>query len=117
MAETTVTDLSFLKNFTGGDNEKVKKYVSMFLSRAPEQLTAIKSDLASADYSSLKVNAHSLKPQLGYMGIKSLETDIKNIEHFAESGTNTEQLPALVANVETTLQQAFQELTAFVNNN
>ena len=117
MAETVVTDLTFLKNFTGGDNEKVKKYVSMFLSRAPEQLKAINNDLASADHSSLRVDAHSLKPQLAYMGISSLEQDILNIEKFAESGTNLDQLPGLVKNLNDTLQQAFQELTAFINNN
>lgn len=117
MAETVVTDLTFLKNFTGGDNEKVKKYVSMFLSRAPEQLKSINNDLSAADYASLRVNAHSLKPQLSYMGIKSLEKDILNIEHAAGNGTDLDQLPSLVKNVNDTLQQAFQELTAFINEN
>lgn len=117
MAETIVTDLTFLKNFTGGDNEKVKKYVSMFLSRAPEQLKAINHDLEAADHGSLRVNAHSLKPQLAYMGIKSLEQDILNIEQYAGEGKNLDQLPGLVKNVNDTLQQAFQELTAFINNN
>lgn len=117
MTEAAVTDLSFLKNFTGGDNEKIKKYVSMFLSRAPEQLKAINTDLAAADYTSLRVNAHSLKPQLAYMGIKSLEQDILNIEQYAGSETNIDKLPELVKKVNDTLQQAFQELTTFVNNN
>lgn len=116
MSEHQLTDLTFLKSFTGNDNEKVKKYVGMFLSRAPEQLAAINQSLDNKDYDSLKVNAHSLKPQLAYMGIKSLEQDILTIEENSGSKTNLDTLPELVAKLNTQLNRSFDELQAHLNN-
>lgn len=111
-----VTDLTFLGSFTGNDSQKIKRYVQMFLDRAPEQVEEIRTALGTKDYSSLRVAAHSLKPQLSYMGIKSLEQDIKAIEDNSGNQTNLEQLPALVENLETILKQAFTELQDYVNS-
>lgn len=116
MSAQQVTDLTFLKSFTGNDNEKLKKYVGMYLSRAPEQLAAINKNLAEQDYETLRGNAHSLKPQLAYMGIKSLEQDIQAIEHNSGEKTNLEALPALVEKLNVQLNQSFDELNAYINN-
>lgn len=112
-----VTDLTFLSNFTGNDQEKVKKYVSMFLDRAPELLDGIQQGMANKDYDKLRSNAHSLKPQLGYMGIQSLVADVQAIENYAGEGKNLEVLPGLVQNVMQTMQQALVELREFVESN
>lgn len=87
----------------------------MFLDRAPEQLDEIRTSLGTTDYSQLRVAAHSLKPQLSYMGIKSLEQDIRNIEDFSGSGNNLDALPALVEKLDVTLRQAFNELQDYIN--
>ena len=110
-----VTDLTFLGSFTGNDTQKIKRYVQMFLDRAPEQLDEIRTSLGTADYAQLRGAAHSLKPQLSYMGIKSLEQDIRNIEEYSGSGNNLEALPALVEKLDTTLKQAFNELQDYIN--
>lgn len=110
-----VTDLTFLGSFTGNDTQKIKRYVQMFLDRAPEQLEEIRTSLGTGDYAQLRGAAHSLKPQLSYMGIKTLEQDIKYIEEYSGSGTNLEALPALVTKLETTLKQAFTELQEYIN--
>lgn len=112
-----VTDLAFLSNFTGNDQEKVKKYVSMFLDRAPELLEGMQQGIAEKDYDKLRSNAHSLKPQLGYMGIQSIVADVQAIENYAGEKKNLEMLPGLVQNVQQTMQQALEELKAFVANN
>lgn len=112
-----VTDLAFLSNFTGNDQEKVKKYVSMFLDRAPELLEGMQQGMAEKDYDKLRSNAHSLKPQLGYMGIQSIVPDVQAIENYAGEKKNLEMLPGLVQNVQQTMQQALEELKAFVANN
>lgn len=110
-----VTDLTFLGSFTGNDSQKIKRYVQMFLDRAPEQVEEIRTSLGTGDYNQLKGAAHSLKPQLTYMGIKSLEQDIRAIEEHSSSGTNLDALPPLVEKLESTLKQAFAELQDYVN--
>lgn len=112
-----VTDLTFLGSFTGSDPQKIKRYVQMFLDRAPEQLEEIRTSLGTGDYENLRVAAHSLKPQLSYMGIKSLEQDIRDIEEISGSKANLDALPPLVSKLETILKQAFNELQDYVNAN
>ncbi len=110
-----VTDLTFLGSFTGNDTQKIKRYVQMFLDRAPEQVEEIRTSLGTGDYAQLKGAAHSLKPQLTYMGIKSMEQEIRDIEEFSGSGSNLDALPPLVEKLEVTLKQAFIELQDYIN--
>ncbi|CAN5332834.1 hypothetical protein BH09BAC1_BH09BAC1_08020 [soil metagenome] len=112
-----VTDLTFLGSFTGNDPQKIKRYVQMFLDRAPDQLEEIRTSLGMGDYENLRVAAHSIKPQLAYMGIKSLEQDIRAIEEISATQTNLEALPNLVQKLETILKQGFIELQEYVNAN
>ncbi len=110
----TVTDMTFLNSFTGGDKQKVSKYVGMFLNLAPGQLEKMTSHLDKQEYEEVKVVAHSLKPQFNYMGIKSLEDTIKTIEDYAGHEKNVEQLPGLVAHVQQVCDSAFDELKQYV---
>jgi HPt (histidine-containing phosphotransfer) domain-containing protein len=113
---TTVTDLSFLKTFTGDDNERIVKYINNFLGMGPEKVKAMEAALAEKNYQELRGAAHKLKPQLSYMGINSIKDDIQNIEDFADEGKNLDQLPALVSKVTAVCRQAFSELDAFVKS-
>ena len=76
---TKTVDLTFLNSFTGGNPEKIKKYISMFLNYCPGQLTTMQEQLTSQNYDGLRVTAHALKPQITYMGIQSGEELIKKI--------------------------------------
>lgn len=111
-----LTDLSFLQNFTKGDNAKMKKYISMFLDIAPKSIADMEIMNAEKRYDELKVVAHSLKPQVSYMGIKHLETTIKEIELFAGSKTNTDQLPEKISFFKAECTKACDELAQAVSN-
>ncbi len=109
-----LTDLAFLTGFTKGDNAKMKKYISMFLDIAPKSIAEMEQYHKEQDYDRLKVVAHSLKPQVSYMGIKHLETTIKEIELFAGSRTNTDQLPDKINYFKAECGKACEELSAAV---
>jgi signal transduction histidine kinase/DNA-binding response OmpR family regulator/Flp pilus assembly protein TadD len=107
-----VTDRTFLHSFTGGKKEKMQKYISMFLDNAPRLLNNISEALANGDYPALKIAAHSLKPQLGYMGVKEEYSHIYLIQQTAEEALHTGRLPALAANLHRVCEKAFEELRA-----
>lgn len=111
----SLSDLSFLQNFTKGDNAKIKKYISMFLDIAPKSIADMEVMNQEKRYDELKVVAHSLKPQVSYMGIKHLETTIKEIELFAGSKTNTEQLADKISHFKTECTKACAELAQEVS--
>lgn len=105
-----ITDRSFLKTFTGGKEDKMKKYINMFLDNAPRLLKNMDEALESSDFPSLKIAAHSLKPQLTYMGVKEEYSHIFLIQQTAGEAVYTNRLPALMANLHRVCNQAFKEL-------
>lgn len=107
-----VTDQSFLKQFTGGKPDKMDKYIGMFLENGPRLLNIIEQALADKDYPSLKIAAHSLKPQLSYMGVKEDVSHIFLIEQTAGEQAHFERLPELVNNLKIVCAKAFDELKA-----
>ena len=105
-----VTDMTFLKGFTGGNMEKQQKYVGMFLDNAPKLLDSLEKALAAQDYQSIKIAAHSLKPQMSYMGIKEEVSNIFLIEQSAGETAHRDTLPQLVENLKRLCSKAFEEL-------
>ena len=106
-----VIDMQFLKQFTGGNMEKMKKYVGMFLDNAPRLLANMQRALAEKDFGGIKIAAHSMKPQLSYMGVKEEVSHIFLIEQAAGEPAHQEQLPQLVLELQQLCTKAFEELT------
>jgi HPt (histidine-containing phosphotransfer) domain-containing protein len=102
--------MTFLKTFTGGNPDKMKKYISMFLQLCPGQLETMQTHLESGNYDSLRATAHALKPQITYMGIKKGEELVKTIEHNAGNKVDVEKLPAMMADFKSICQNAIEEL-------
>jgi HPt (histidine-containing phosphotransfer) domain-containing protein len=107
-----IIDLTFLNSFTGGNREKNSKYIKMFLQNAPSLMSTIEDNLSKSDWTSLKSSAHSLKPQISYMGIKSAEELIKNIERDAAEKTNLENISDKITSLRNILEKAYPELQA-----
>jgi response regulator RpfG family c-di-GMP phosphodiesterase len=105
-----VTDMKFLKQFTGNNNDKMHKYIGMFLDNAPRQLQTIDTAIASGDYNTIKLTAHSLKPQLAYMGVKEEYSNILLIEQTAGEKGQHVRLPELIKTLKLICIKAFDEL-------
>ncbi len=105
-----ITDMQFLKQFTGGNDEKMAKYVGMFLENGPKLLATIEQSLQTKDYGAVKIAAHSMKPQLSYMGVKEDVSHIFLIEQTAGESAHYDRLPTLVANLKRVCEKAFNEL-------
>ncbi|HTO15320.1 MAG TPA: tetratricopeptide repeat protein [Edaphocola sp.] len=104
-----ITDMSFLKQFTSNNKEKRNKYINMFLDNCPKLLKKINEALEQKDFPTMKVAAHSLKPQLGYMGVKEEVSNIYLIEHSAAE-EQAEVLPSLVKHLNKLSEQIYLEL-------
>ena len=78
--QTNQVNLDFLNDFAKGDQEKIKKYVSMYLKTAPEIIMQLQKLLEKDDLESLKRSAHSVKSQAKYMGANELSQVMQEIE-------------------------------------
>ncbi len=95
---TQLTDLSYLRSLTGGANDKMAKYIRMFLTGAPISMQQMDLYLVSKDYAGLRQTAHALKPQLGYFGAKGSEELVKEIERLSGDQVDTDRIPGLLEN-------------------
>lgn len=109
-----VTDMSFLNNFTKGDRVKRNKYINMFLENGPALLQKIKQSLVDKDYPTMKVAAHSMKPQLSYMGVPEEVSHVFLLEQSAGEKAQYDIIPQLVKNLEVVCHKAFDELRAII---
>lgn len=75
-----MVDLTFLKKFTKGDSQKMKRYITLYLNVAPKTFDEMQNNLKNSDWEQLRINAHSLKPQADFMGIDSLKKELVKIE-------------------------------------
>ncbi|MFM7053588.1 MAG: Hpt domain-containing protein [Bacteroidota bacterium] len=105
-----VSDLTFMRTFSGGDPEKIKKYVGMFIKMAAPSLIQMDECSARSDWKSLKTTSHSLKSQMKYMGMASGAEFAQRIENICGDGNGTEEIPALLVNLRTLVEQAIGEL-------
>jgi HPt (histidine-containing phosphotransfer) domain-containing protein len=108
-----VTDRNFLKQFTGGNPEKMQKYITMFMENATRLLATIDQALVNKDYATIKIAAHSLKPQLSYMGVKEEVSHIFLIEQSAGSSAHFDALPDRIKILKKVCEKAFEELRAY----
>ena len=109
-----VTDKDFLKQFTGGNTDRMRKYVKMFMENATRLLISMDLALQSKDYMAIKIAAHSLKPQLSYMGVKEDVSHIFMIEQSAGSSAHYENLEDEIIALNRVCNKAFEELKHLV---
>ena len=84
----------------------------MFLENAPKLLDNIDRSLPLKDYQTIKIAAHSLKPQLSYMGVKEEVSNIFLIEQASGESAHFDTLPDLINNLKRVCSKAFEELRA-----
>lgn len=112
-----ITNLEFIKNFSKGNMERVRKYIQMFLQASAEGLPAIENALAAKDWKALKTATHTLKSISGYMGMEHTQNLLKEMEENAAMEQNLDTMPADVKLLQQHLQQAQQELDNFLDQN
>jgi len=77
--EMPVPDLTYLRSVTGDDKDAIKEVITIFIETAPEMLTSLKNSALAGNHEQLRAITHKFIPQLVYVGILSVITDVKII--------------------------------------
>ena len=109
-----VTDLTFLKEFTEGDQAQMRKYIAMYLETAPKNLELIRQAIATNDLAAVKRIAHQLKPHLRFMGMPDSSALAEKIEHLAAADI-LDELPELTSILHRTCEASFAELSEYLS--
>lgn len=76
-------DLGYLERFCKGDRSRMEKYIRMYLDASPGLFSQLRDRLSAGDAEALAVSAHSLRPQVNYMGAQELFDLLRAIEQRA----------------------------------
>jgi HPt (histidine-containing phosphotransfer) domain-containing protein len=87
-------DLSFLNEIADGSDEFIVESIDMFSAQTPKLLDEIGEGIATEDWKKAAGAAHKLKPNLGFFGMLSLQSQMQEIEALAKSNSPE---PALLA--------------------
>jgi signal transduction histidine kinase/DNA-binding NarL/FixJ family response regulator/Flp pilus assembly protein TadD/HPt (histidine-containing phosphotransfer) domain-containing protein len=114
---TPITNLQFLDSFTNGNWAKQQKYIQLYLDNAPNALQKAAEALANKDYETVKINVHSLKSQLNYMGVAEDISNVQATEKACQDANMQDQLPAMLKKLHAVCQQSFAELNQKIADN
>jgi HPt (histidine-containing phosphotransfer) domain-containing protein len=110
----SVINLDFLRNFTGNNPARIEKYIAIFLQSAPPDVRSLLANYAEKNWEGVRAAAHSLKPQLTYMGIKSGETLLLEISHRAETQTGLDVMQVCMEDFQKVFDTACEELKNYL---
>ena len=105
-----VTDMTFLESFTEGDQDRMKKYIDLFLKLIPKNLEKILLALDQNNYNDLAIFSHTMKPQLNYMGMKEAKGWAEKIEKYSKEGIELEKIPKLIEQLKSHIEKSYEEL-------
>jgi HPt (histidine-containing phosphotransfer) domain-containing protein len=106
-----VIDLGYLERFCKGDRSRMEKYIRMYIDASPGLFADLAVKAASGDANGLALAAHSLRPQVNYMGAQHLFDTLTTIEQKARA-EGTEACAELIAQLPGMNESVLDELRA-----
>ena len=107
--------LDKLREMTGGDDERMKMYLSLYLESMPEYCKQLKSSIDNSDFNGIQNAAHSSKPLLSTLGLDELYQSATQLEtniREKNSGANILQSATdLLHSVETSISEIRNQLS------
>lgn len=92
-------DLSFLRDFTNGDEAQMRHFIQKFLQQYPLELQQLEAALHQGNFQEMYLVAHSFKPQLEFVGLEKAASLVRNLEEGAKLGAPSEQLSNLLIQI------------------
>ncbi|HNW51787.1 MAG TPA: Hpt domain-containing protein [Prolixibacteraceae bacterium] len=90
------TDLSYLKEITGGESSIVKEMIEMFLEQVEEFKVNMTNYLNNKNYIELGKEAHKAKSSVLIVGMEDLGKNLKKLQLLTEQNAEVETYPDYV---------------------
>lgn len=103
-------DLSQLKVMSRGNDDFVKKMVSLFITLSKENIDIFEKAVIHNDVETLKKTAHKFKPSIDQMGIVSLKDTIRSLEKIEIDEKPEKSFIPLVEKIVKVLNEVVREL-------
>ncbi len=110
MNSNKLFDLTNLDEMLGGDRQAMLQMVKIFLQATPESLTELNNCFNKSDLDGVSKLAHKLKSSIDIFSIEEIKNDIRRMENLARENVNTDEIPALMNNINSILNEAIEQV-------
>jgi HPt (histidine-containing phosphotransfer) domain-containing protein len=110
------TDLTYLREMSGGNKELVKEMISIFNTQVKEFSQDMDNHLAKKEYDLLGKLAHKAKSSISIMGLDNLAKELKNLENLAREGKEKDKYQGIISLFKQETKIAVEELNAVLQN-
>jgi len=109
-----VTDLSYLKQVSGGEHRFMKEMIKIFCEQVPEFISNLEKHLTEGNYLDLGREAHKAKSSVIIVGMNELGSKMKELQLLTEKKEGIEKYPEYVNDFKSQCLAAVDELEAYV---
>ncbi|RLD59113.1 MAG: hypothetical protein DRJ01_11740, partial [Bacteroidetes bacterium] len=110
-------NLSLLNRIYHNDQQKINKILQMYLDTIPIEISTLKKYFEEKNWEQIKRTAHTLKPKMSYLGLKTLYETSKEIEINIENIKDSKELPIMLDNFTDTWEKADCIINDIINLN
>jgi HPt (histidine-containing phosphotransfer) domain-containing protein len=110
------TDLSYLREMSGGNTVLVLEMISIFKDQVAEFSKEMDQHLANREFDLLGKLAHKAKSSVSIMGLLDLAGDLKDLENLAREGKKAESYAGIIEKFKQETTEAVKELDVVSNN-
>ena len=111
MSANNVTDLTYLKEISKGDQAFIQDMLDIFLNENPDEVHRLEKAIAEKDYSRIKSISHHMKSTIPFIGLdKHITTELVQIEDLALRQRGTDEISKLFVKVKEVILKAVNEL-------
>jgi HPt (histidine-containing phosphotransfer) domain-containing protein len=103
-------NLDFLNEFCRGDKKKMAVYMNTFLESFPEQIQLIQLAASDGKWTELNILLHSLKPQVIFVGLTSVQSLIEKIELETVQDSAAQNIPMLISQLERAAERSIDAI-------
>ena len=104
------TDLTYLKEMSGGNKDLIREMITIFISQVGVFSGELDRLLEKKEYELLGKLAHKAKSSISIMGMYDLALELKTLENLAREGMQTEKYADIISSFKYQTQLAVEEL-------
>jgi CheY-like chemotaxis protein len=105
-------DLTMIQSVSGGDEEFIKKMISLFIETVPPSMQELIKSVEEKNWEQTGKLAHKLKSTIDSMGIKSIRDEIRKVESLAKEKSHLDQIPPLASHIDKVIHHCVEQLRA-----
>jgi len=116
MSGEKYTNLEYLKEITGGEDEILKEFIVMFFEQLPEFKIGLHEHLNKKEYTKLGELAHKAKSSVMTFGMDDLGWRLKELQLKTQKQVGIDSYPDYLREFDEVIAQAEKELQEVLDN-